>query len=198
MALDQIKQLTGILEALSLAVIVCDEECKVRTLTATAAALVTSGRGLRLVEGRICALQPEDTRALHDAVRAAQRDECITESPPPRTVVVLGESLPLVIDLFALPPPQPGNEEMRSPEVLLVARGASGGDHRRASILQAMYGLTAAETEIALRLAEGRKTEVIAQDRGVAVGTVRAQIKTVLAKMGVRRQLELAARMSQL
>ena len=197
MAFDQIKQLTGILEALSLAVILCDSDCKVRTLTRTAEALLASGRGLRLVDGRICALQPEDTHVLRDAVATARPEECSMEIMAPRTVVLRGESVPLVIDLFPLPSPQP-LELTVPPSVLLVARGAAGGDHRRASVLQAMYGLTGAETEIALRLAEGRKAEVIAKDRGVAVGTVRAQIKTVLAKMGVRRQVELAARMSQL
>jgi DNA-binding NarL/FixJ family response regulator len=35
-------------------------------------------------------------------------------------------------------------------------------------------------------------------NRGVAVGTVRAQIKTIFSKIGVSRQIEVAARVNQL
>jgi DNA-binding CsgD family transcriptional regulator len=59
-------------------------------------------------------------------------------------------------------------------------------------------GLTPAETDVALRLAEGKTAEVIAKARAVEIGTVRAQIKTILSKVGLNRQAELAARLNHL
>jgi len=79
-----------------------------------------------------------------------------------------------------------------------VARGARGSNARRAVTLQAVYALTSAESEIAQQLAAGQSTEFIAANRGVAVGTVRAQIKAIMAKIGVSRQVELVVRLSQL
>jgi DNA-binding CsgD family transcriptional regulator len=195
---ERVKQLAMILEALSIAVFVCDGAGKVRTLTHTAEALLTAGRGLQLVDGEIRASRPEDARALSDAIGAATPGDASAGCPLLRTIVVRGERLPVVVDVFALPSQHYLELPQFAPSVLVVARGAAGGDRRRASLLQAIYGLTGAETEIALRLAEGKTAEVIASNRGVAVGTVRAQIKTVLAKVGVRRQVELAGRLTQL
>ena len=50
----------------------------------------------------------------------------------------------------------------------------------------------------ALQLADGKTVQAIAINRGVAVGTVRAQIKAIFTKIGVNRQIELVARVSQL
>jgi DNA-binding CsgD family transcriptional regulator len=195
---DRVKQLVAILQALSIAVFVCDDSGKVRTLTHTAEALVTSGRGLQLIDGEIRASRPEDAKALTDAIGATIPGDAGVAGPLIRTIVVRGEKLPIVIDVFALPSQHSFEFPRFAPSVLVVARGAAVGDQRRASMLQVIYGLTGAETEIALGLAEGRTAEVIASDRSVAVGTVRAQIKTVLAKVGVRRQVELAGRLTQL
>jgi DNA-binding NarL/FixJ family response regulator len=69
---------------------------------------------------------------------------------------------------------------------------------RRAAILEAAFALTCSETDIAQRIVEGESAKLIAASRGVAVGTVRAQIKTIMAKFGVNRQVELVVRLSQL
>jgi DNA-binding CsgD family transcriptional regulator len=71
-------------------------------------------------------------------------------------------------------------------------------EERRRVILQSVYGMTAAETEIAVQLSTGKTVEAIAQARTVGIGTVRGQIKALLAKAGVSRQVELVARLNQL
>jgi DNA-binding CsgD family transcriptional regulator len=195
---DRMKQLTEVLETLSVAVFICDSTGRVRTLTHAAEALLTTGRGLRMIDGQMCASRSDDDGALRDAISAMTHGEVSAGCRPLRTVVVRGDAVPVVVDVFALPSQHSFELPGCTPDVLLVARGVTGGDRRKASVLQVMYGLTGAETEIALHLAGGRTARVIASDRSVAVGTVRAQIKTVLAKMGVRRQVELAARLSQL
>jgi len=71
-------------------------------------------------------------------------------------------------------------------------------ESRRATLLSALYRLTAAEVSIAQMLAVGNSADDIAAHRGASVGTVRFQIKAILAKCGVKRQTELVALLNQL
>ena len=59
------------------------------------------------------------------------------------------------------------------------------------TVLRQLYGLTMAETEIANGLLTGFPPEAIAGLRGVSVGTVRSQIKSLLLKTETRRQTDL-------
>ena len=47
-------------------------------------------------------------------------------------------------------------------------------------------------------MAQGHTAESIAATRSVAIATVRAQIKSILAKFGLTRQIELVAQLGQL
>ncbi|MGQ0444695.1 MAG: helix-turn-helix transcriptional regulator [Beijerinckiaceae bacterium] len=55
-------------------------------------------------------------------------------------------------------------------------------------ILRQVFGLTAAEADVAIALASGRDIEEVAQIRGVSIGTLRNQVKTVFAKTDTSRQ----------
>jgi DNA-binding CsgD family transcriptional regulator len=57
--------------------------------------------------------------------------------------------------------------------------------------LRRHYGLTPAETALALAVAGGAALRDYADERGVTVGTVRFQMKQVLAKTECRRQTDL-------
>lgn len=59
--------------------------------------------------------------------------------------------------------------------------------------LQRLYRLTAAEAELAAMLTEGDSLERIAEQRQVALETVRAQLKSVFRKTGAHRQGELVS-----
>jgi DNA-binding CsgD family transcriptional regulator len=58
-------------------------------------------------------------------------------------------------------------------------------------ILAEAFDLTPAEARVAVELTEGKTAEDVAADREVALGTVRTQIKSLLAKTGVHRQGDL-------
>ncbi|MDP1571192.1 MAG: helix-turn-helix transcriptional regulator [Vicinamibacterales bacterium] len=66
---------------------------------------------------------------------------------------------------------------------------------RRADGVGAMlcrdYGLTETEAAVSLALAGGQSISEIAAGRGVAIETVRSQVKTSMGKCGARRQSEL-------
>lgn len=57
--------------------------------------------------------------------------------------------------------------------------------------LQQIYALTAAESEVAVGLANGYSVDEIAKMHNVQEGTVRAQIRSIFQKIGVRRQSDL-------
>ena len=59
--------------------------------------------------------------------------------------------------------------------------------------LQTMFGLTAAEAQLALAIARGETPAGVARTRGVALATVRSQLASVLGKTQTRRQAELVA-----
>jgi DNA-binding CsgD family transcriptional regulator/GAF domain-containing protein len=196
--------LAGAFENLSIPVFLAGRSGKVSMLTQAAEALLARGRGLQIRAGQLRASQPDDTKALTDAIEAAAIGYARPGPPILRTVIIHSpndDAGPIVLDVFPLPSAVRHHSFDISgsvPCAVVVARGAAGGDGRRAAILTAVYGLTCAEADIARYIARGRTAEFIASSRGVAVGTVRAQIKTILAKVGVRRQTELAARLNQL
>jgi len=57
--------------------------------------------------------------------------------------------------------------------------------------IQGMFDLTPAEARIARGIAAGRTVSELATEAGVAVGTVRQQLKSVFSKTGVSRQVTL-------
>jgi DNA-binding CsgD family transcriptional regulator len=58
-------------------------------------------------------------------------------------------------------------------------------------ILEQVFGLTKSEARVASRLMCGESLQTIAEASGVAVGTVRAQMKSIFAKTQTHRQAEL-------
>lgn len=191
--------LKGTLEGLAIPAFVCGRTGDVQALTAQAEALANGARGLTLRNLRLRAAREDEDKALNAAIMKAAHALQRPGGPSAQTVVVRDAaetSAPLVLDVMPLPSAQ--LEFSSAPRVLVVARGMRGPDAAKAAVLQGVYGLTSAEIDITLQLAQGKSTAAISRDREVAIGTVRAQIKSVLAKLGVGRQMELVARLSEL
>lgn len=188
--------LTDAFEKLGMAVFVCDQAGNVLRLTAAAEKLCASASGLQLVHGRLGASRPAEHTALEAAIRGTAERRAGSE---PKTVMIHRSeptAAPLVIDVMPLP--RQRLELKFDARVLLVVRAEPATGDRRAAVLRDSFGFTPAEVDIALALAEGHKAQDIADRRGVSVGTVRVQIKSLLAKAGVNRQVELVARLSRL
>jgi DNA-binding CsgD family transcriptional regulator len=191
--------LTGAMEGLSLPAFVCDRAGRVKACTPAAEALVWEGRGLQLRQGQLQAGSPGTNKELQDAIDAAALGLVRPGAPLVRSVIICAlhpQTAPIILEVIALP--TRSLEFTFAPRVLIVIRGRNGSERRKTAILQRAFGLTAAEAEVAALVATGRSAEEIAAQRGVAVGTVRIQIKAAMAKTGVGRQAELAARIGQL
>jgi DNA-binding CsgD family transcriptional regulator len=82
--------------------------------------------------------------------------------------------------------------------VLLLATDPERPVVLRDDVLREHYGLTSAETEVANGLLTGFALKEIAALRKVTVGTVRDQIKSILAKTGTGKQAELVTLLMKL
>lgn len=190
--------LRGVLGTLALPAFLCDASGRVQSMTQAAEALVASGHALKLKGGRLSAAIEAQCRTLLAAIEAAANSTQLSMRAP-RTVIVqsMDSTLPpLVFDVLRVP--MHGSELSLQPRVLVVSHRGTGPEERQRLLLRSVYKLTAAETEVALQVARGQTPESIASARGVVVGTVRAQIKRLLAKLGVKRQVELVVRLGQL
>ena len=74
----------------------------------------------------------------------------------------------------------------------------SGSPASRASVLQALYGLTPAECCLADLLADGYEVGDSAERMRTKVETARTQLKTIFRKTGATRQAELLRMMLRL
>ena len=186
----------GTLDALSIAAFVCNVHGRVQRMTQAAEKLVSDGGALKLRNGWLGCISESEERALGLAVEQAARGLERPGSPLARSIVINSGQGPLTLNV--LPLPKSAIEFSLQPRVVVIVRSANSDDTRRAEILSSVYGLTQAETQIALFLTQGKAAEAIARERQVSVGTVRAQIKSLLAKFGVSKQIELVARVSNL
>jgi DNA-binding CsgD family transcriptional regulator len=186
--------LTDTFGNLSTPAFVCDAAGGVKRLTAAAEALCASGGALTLRQGKLGAQRVADDAALAAAIHAAASPRAGAAA---QSLVVRGakpDSALLTLDVQPLPRQR---LVLRfEARVLVVVRMPANDDQRRTTVLRENFGLTPAEIEIALALARGMKAEAIAHARSVSVGTVRVQIKSLLAKAGVNRQVELVARLN--
>ncbi|MFE8073288.1 LuxR C-terminal-related transcriptional regulator [Marinobacteraceae bacterium S3BR75-40.1] len=193
------KLLTGAMEALSIAAFVCDHKGSVRSLSEEAEDLVSEGGALQLKLGCLTSRQHETARALHSAITQAALAPSAKHAPALNTIVIPPENLdqrPTVLDVMPLPARD--FEFLFQPKVLVIARGLRRSHDQKLSILQLAYGLTKAESSIAVTLSQGFPIEAIATARGVSVGTVRVQVKTIMSKLGVSKQIELVALVNDL
>lgn len=203
----------GAMEALSAAAFVCDAAGQVRALTRRAEALAGPAGRLRLVRGRLRGRTEAENRVLAQAILTAGQGSSASGGAPRGSQVVLRDLSgelggavaegPLVLTVSPLPSRVHGFSFQ--PRVLVAARGAAvagAGEARETTeqveALRALFDLTRSEAAIALAFVDGAPREAIARQRGVTVDTVRGQLKSVFRKVGVTREVELAARLGRL
>ncbi|AHE56191.1 helix-turn-helix transcriptional regulator [Sphingomonas sanxanigenens] len=184
----------GVLDAVSAAVLLCARDGRIRAATPAAEALLGNGR-LRCGDGRLAAATAADTLVLRRAIAAHGAPG--PRRPAETLAIGAGEGcLPLLLDICAAPA-GPWAFGFR-PTVMVIARSERRWHASAATILSLLYGLSDAEADVALRLARGETREAIAEQRGTRLETVRAQLKTVFGKLGVRREVELVTMLADL
>lgn len=117
----------------------------------------------------------------------------------PRTVRPMlvhrtSQGQPLILQASPLPPTLPFGEN----SVLLLVTDPDRPVHPNDDVVRALYGLTAAELEVANGLITGYSLREIASLRGVSIGTVRGQVKSIFARTGASSQSDLVRLLTRL
>ena len=187
--------IAGGFESINAAAFICDRNGFVRALTPAAEALVAEQRFLALSNRRLKAATPQDDVRLARALAVAGAPwPAVPES---RELLIRAPDAAAPLQVQVAPLPRRDYAFRFHAAALVVARAPIPAENRGA-LLQSQYGLTPAETAIALALAGGQTLAAIAATRRVSVGTLRSQLKSIFGKLGVSRQAELAARLNEL
>jgi DNA-binding CsgD family transcriptional regulator len=83
------------------------------------------------------------------------------------------------------------NDIFAAASCVLIITSVAHPEMASARVVQGLFDLTPAEARIARGIAAGRTIDELAREAGLAVGTVRQQLKAVFSKTGVSRQAEL-------
>lgn len=181
---QQADLLAGAFDALAATAFILDARGRVLAMTQTAEGLVSAGI-VRLVERRIDAIGTPVS--LGQAVATL-----VDESGLPHVRLRLdgaSSHQPVFMEGFRLPTRRWSFGAL--PHAIVIAKPPLRDRAGVGALLGAIYRLTAAEGDIAIRLFDGASRDDIMQARGVTAETLRGQIKTIYAKTGTQREAEL-------
>jgi DNA-binding CsgD family transcriptional regulator len=153
-----------------------------------AEAVLRRADGLTLHNGRLQARHPGDQAALHAALdRAAAPSSCHASA----ALIRRAEGRPYEVSIISA-----WVEGRR--QLILVLADPDARNLGLLARLRDLYGLTPAEGEVAICVADGMTPPQIAAKRRVSIATVHSQFKTIFSKLGCGRQSEVAAMVSNL
>jgi DNA-binding CsgD family transcriptional regulator len=175
---EQAKLLAGAFDAIQVSAFIIDVRGRVLAHSAGADAIVDAG-DIRL-SGRVLdgAGAPFTLRqAVQALVAEGGLDHIRTK------LSTAAGRPPLMIEGFRLPDRSWSLGKL--PHAILIANGPRRDRAGVAAYLAAIYRLSPAEADIAMRLFEGKMRPDIAEARGVTAETLRGQIKQIYLKCGV-------------
>lgn len=182
-------QLQRVFAQLPGAVLLCDQDGEM--LYANPRAQVHREQGLWLCRGR--RLVWPDANALSRQAVQDCFDELCALPPGGRRVIALasrsgGEQV--LISLLRL---DLAGDDPREALLALFICSAQSRPLPDLEALRLMFGLTPAEARVALLLAQGRRSEEVAQALGVSASTVAFHVRNLFGKTGVARQTDIVA-----
>ena len=183
------RSVTGLLDNTSTGVIQLDLRARIVEANDRAGELLLRVDGLSAADGELRASSPVDNDRLQRLL--AQALPRFGEQAASGSMLVRRPSL---LPSFALHVKPVTNRELeyRSRHVAALVLIVDPVDRARVDpgLVERVLGLTPAETEIAVLLAEGRTARQIAAATGRGYSTVRTHLKHMFVKLGVSRQVE--------
>ena len=175
---------TGLLSACA-ELIVTDNTGLVIETNRAADAIVQFGDGLLVREGRLCARRVFETARVAKLIAGATEEQ--TRVGGGRMVIGRGDGLPPYV--LAVMPLQTGPVDDRRLAMIIIIDPARYVLSERD--LADLFGLSPAEARVAAALMTGKSLADIAAASGVQITTVRTQLRSILRKVGVKRQFDL-------
>lgn len=176
------------IECLTMGVMFIDRRGRVVSMNRSARDIVAANDGLTLNDGQPSAAYAYGRLALRKLIDRATRPELLDRLGASLFLQRPSRKRPLSVFVT----PVTGSEALAtgSAAIIFVSDPASSiGDG--ADRLRRAYGLSPAETGVAISLCEGKSVKQISDALQVSQNTVRTQLKSILAKTNVHRQAEL-------
>lgn len=178
---------------LQVGVIVLDEQGRVLESNAMAKAIIAMADGLRISDSQLEATYGADNRKLQRMVRDVL--ESAGKPSRLRPVDAISISRPsgkvswgLVVQAMA---PDQWTEGKHRPSAAVFVRDTDSKTSPPLRVAQELFQLTAAESMLAIQLANGLSLEEAAEALNIRRNTARAHLRSIFSKTGVRRQTEL-------
>jgi DNA-binding CsgD family transcriptional regulator len=188
----------GLVERLPYAVVLLDRDGEVLALNTKAERLLSRTNGhLRISRGHLEIAHRAGQDQLKKMVAAALASPSASEGDGMPFLITCPGIGPVQLSVSMLPG-RIGQEAnglyrlQRIPRALVALTELTPSVDARP--LQALFGLTATEADIAAKLASGQDIKAIASSRGVSPGTVRVQLKSVFSKLDVASQAQLVGK----
>jgi DNA-binding CsgD family transcriptional regulator len=189
---DRAVLMSGAFDRLTVAGVILNASGTVLFANALAAEVLEARDGLELRNGRLAAQEKQTERAL--AQRLQQIASTVgRELDPPTPIPIARPSgrAPYRVDVLPLPTASVLHRDEAGATVLMLIHDPARRGHLRGYELSFLYQLTAAEAALAEAVAAGETLREYAERKGRSIGTVRYQMKQVLAKTDCRRQADL-------
>ena len=184
----------AVLERLAFGVVIIDEFARMRFANRAARGILDAADGIGVTHDRLGCAKPDDDGRLNMAIQQALSTNgragrggslpvSRASGTPAYQVLVAPYQDHHVFcdgDLFGVP--QRG--------AVVFIRDPASAPVSVFSILQGLYGLTEAESGVAVALAQGRALDRIADERQVTRNTIRTQLARIFDKTGTSRQAE--------
>jgi DNA-binding CsgD family transcriptional regulator len=178
-------------EALTVGVVLVDEDAKIVHANAAADAMLTTNDPILARHGRVGVQSMATTTSLQSAIAQAAKDEAALGQKGIGIPILRESGDPLVIHVMPL---RRGSERARLAQratAALFVASASGPPQMSHVALTQLYDLTPAEIRIFELICEGHTRDAISQLLGVSVATVKSHLLHVFEKTGCRRQVDL-------
>jgi DNA-binding CsgD family transcriptional regulator len=181
----------AILHHLAIGIFVAEPDGRVHYLNRAAQDILAAEDGLMLRDQLLSARRSFETARLHNAINQAARSGAEGEDQAHGLLIARPSRLDpylLLIEPLALEPP---DVEFGGALALILVSDPEFRDSMLAARLAHTFGLTGAETRLAVYLARGERLSSIARETGLALSTLRAQLRAVFKKTETTRQADL-------
>ena len=178
------------LDLLAQGILWIDSTGRVQHLNTAAKALLDRCRSLRVDPNGMLRAEARYDAALQKLVAGALRSALANLPSSARSLRVHSAAGPLDVYVSAVPAESPHAMGRLIGAIVFVS------DPRRRplglpALLRSLYGMTEAESRLTAALASGTSLAECAENFGVSLNTVRTQLRTASAKVGVSRQADL-------
>jgi DNA-binding CsgD family transcriptional regulator/PAS domain-containing protein len=178
-------------EALTVGVILTDEDSGIVHSNAAAAAMLAAGDPIMVRQGRIAVQSTVTTGRMQSAVKQAANNKVALGQKGIGIPIYRPGSAPLVIHVLPLGPSHMRFGLSQKASAALFVASALGPPQIPHDALTQLYDLTPAEIRIFELICEGQTRTAISAMLGIATSTVKTHLIHVFDKTGCRRQVDL-------